>query len=253
MMSKRFYIPTVFFNSSNQEHLAITTSNWKRWSSLVKREKLDDQLSHSRSDVHRTDFSTIFAKALLEQGLSLSDFNGTEVLVEGSFKISVDGSKASVFPVNGQVELQGKDSSQLVDQEVELKKISTSWQSTDLTSNNVGAGLSMVEHAAKLFKITNTTNLEDAAKVVATIAEELNLYRVIKEASPKFRNAFDLMVMGMEGQFGKMPQGTKHNVNDPNRDTITKTIYQSHEDYSATDSHFIAKMVSEVRKNKKLK
>ncbi len=266
MNSKRFYIPRQLYDRLKEERTGDTDPWWKDGPTLADQEKLAknlidqgalhrcvyincdfvdvDGLNH-RSGLYGTACVIPFENVSGYQVISLFDLNGTELIIEGSIAVSVDGYNTPMYSVNKYVEAYGIGCVQQVKQDEEPKKVITKLDLLGLSAEK--KSLRDAEYLATFMRTTKTATLEEAANHVKKMADELNVFHQIKEVSPKFNDVYDLLVMALEGQFGNMPQGTKHDVNDPDRDTVTKTINQSHEDFSATDSHFIAKMVSEIR------
>ncbi|MDF2155302.1 hypothetical protein [Vibrio sp. CAU 1672] len=278
-MEIRFYTPRQLFEHLREKETGDADPWWDNWPTLSEQEKLAKDLIN-QGKLHR---SVYLGFAFVDAGgnrhnsglygtscvipfesiseykvHSLFDLNGNEVILEAGINVIADGYNVPTYSVDEYVEAYGlKRVTPRINPEMTPGKdiivpTLSSFPSVELgTPLTRKHDLGEIEPLAELFVITETKNINEMVEQVKKMFNELGVLHDLQKYSGKFKDAYDLLVLGYEGQFGNIAQGTKHDVGDKSKETITNIIKGSHEHLSATDAHFVAKMINEVRDNKK--
>ncbi|MGR5531241.1 hypothetical protein ACPV40_16825 [Vibrio alfacsensis] len=265
-MLKRFFTPTQLFNHLKEEQTGDAAPWWNDWPSLLEQEQLAKNLI-DQGTLHRAvyigdDFVDLQGKnhnfglygtscvvpfSCASECLvsSLFDLDGNVIPLTGGIRVQVDGYNASSYSVEKYVAENGLGRIETVKRETMPEKVGVMPTINPFIPQK--QDLRDFELIAELLQITETSEVKDAVEQIKLNHEELSVFKELLGRSPKFRDVYDLLLLATKGQFNGISQGTKHDVNDSGKETVVKIIHDSHENLSATDSHFIAKMISEVR------
>ncbi|HCH4197375.1 TPA: hypothetical protein NKW06_003669 [Vibrio parahaemolyticus] len=261
-----FFTPTQLFNHLKEERTGDADPWWNDWPSLFEQEQLAKNLI-DQGTLHRAvyigdDFVDLqgenhnfglygtscvvpFSCASECLVLSLFDSDGNEIPLTGGIRVQVDGYNATSYSVEKYVAENGLGRIETVKRETMPEKGASKPTINPFTPQK--QDLRDFELIAELMLITETSEVKDAVEQIKRNHEELSEFKEILNRSQKFRDVYELLILAQKGQFNGITQGTKHDVNGRGKQTVVKIINNSHENLSATDSYFIAKMISEVR------
>lgn len=171
---------------------------------------------------------------------SLFNLDGIPIQVSSWVDALVDGFNATTYSVHQYLMLEsfgGKGGKDVMPYNADCHEYLAG---DNLDDENVA------ELLAKWMNLTGSQSIHGAFEATRKWSDEINKIGAIREKNEAFEDLFDLLGMALEGQFKGMPQGTPQTAQNPQ--TITGLINTKYDNFTVTDSYFVAKMISEFNK-----